>query len=202
MGLTAAQDLIVSIKAFNLIGGTSVPKLSREAKVNEQGLWDSGSLVAAAFTKFAEVQQTLLAILSGKGMAVPDQSQQTQPTVAETLRAIDTSADSSAMEPLQNQPKFVHINSFQDAAKAEGDYAKLTTTMKSFADTLAGKLKEVWMQKYIQLLRPTLEEMATLLDNLGAYLEQATSSEFAGNCIKQQREILEASLNHTIQTCR
>lgn len=36
--------------------------------------------------------------------------------------------------------------------------------MKSFADTLAGKLKEVWMQKYIEVLRPALEEMATLLD--------------------------------------
>lgn len=39
------------MKVFNLIGGTSVPILSREAKVNERGLWDSGSLAAAAFTK-------------------------------------------------------------------------------------------------------------------------------------------------------
>lgn len=58
-------------------------------------------------------------------MLVPDQSQQTQPTVAETLRAIDTLANSNAMELLQNQPGFVHINSSQDAAKAEGDYAKV-----------------------------------------------------------------------------
>lgn len=71
------------------------------------------------------MQQTLLSILGGKGILVPDQSQQTQPTVAETLRAIDTSANSNAMELLQNQPGFVHINSSQDAAKAEGDYAKV-----------------------------------------------------------------------------
>ena len=36
--------------------------------------------------------------------------------------------------------------------------------MEAFADTLAGKVKEDWMQKYIEFLKPTLEEAATIVD--------------------------------------
>lgn len=36
--------------------------------------------------------------------------------------------------------------------------------MEAFAGTLAGKVKEYWMQKYIGLLKPTLEEAATIVD--------------------------------------
>ncbi|KGO69341.1 hypothetical protein PITC_095230 [Penicillium italicum] len=200
--LTAVQDLIVSIKILNLVGGSSAPMLCRQAKVNEQGILDSGSLAAAAFTKFAEIHQTLLAILSGKGMTALDQTQTTQPTVAATLGAVENAVDSSAMELIQRQPEFVHIHVSEDATKAEGDYVKLSAMMKSFADTLAGKLKEDWMQKYIRLLKPTLEETATIVDNLGAYLQQATSSQFAGKDISKLRHSLEASLNHAIQACR
>lgn len=75
------------------------------------------------------MQQTLLAIISGKGMGFLDPTQQMQPTVAETLRAIENSADSSAMELLQHQPEFVHINSSQDAARAEEDYAKVCLSL-------------------------------------------------------------------------
>jgi hypothetical protein len=61
-------------------------------------------------------------------MAVLDQTQPTQPTVSETLRAIESSIESSAMELIQHQPEFVHIHSSEDAAKAEGDYAKVCKT--------------------------------------------------------------------------
>jgi hypothetical protein len=36
--------------------------------------------------------------------------------------------------------------------------------MESFADILTRKLKEDWMQKYIGLLKSTLEETATIVD--------------------------------------
>lgn len=58
-------------------------------------------------------------------MVVLDPKQTTQPTVAATLKAIASAADLSATRLIQHQPEFVHINSSEDATKAEGDYAKV-----------------------------------------------------------------------------
>lgn len=58
-------------------------------------------------------------------MTVLDQTHTTQPTVAATLRAVENAVDSSAMGLIKHQPDFVHIRVSEDAAKAEGDYAKV-----------------------------------------------------------------------------
>jgi hypothetical protein len=58
-------------------------------------------------------------------MTALEQTKTTQPTVAATLRAVESAVDSSAMELIQHQPEFVHIHDSEDAAKAERDYAKV-----------------------------------------------------------------------------
>lgn len=45
------QDLIVTLKSFNMLAGSSAPMMSRKPKLDENGLLDAGSTSAAVLTQ-------------------------------------------------------------------------------------------------------------------------------------------------------
>ncbi|KAJ5292655.1 uncharacterized protein N7443_008608 [Penicillium atrosanguineum] len=133
-----AQDLIVALKGFNLLAGSSTPMMARDPRMNPDGILDEGSIAAAALT----------------------------------------------------QPEVDLVNSPEEAAKAEVDYATLTDLVNSFACTIHAKVKENWMGKWSQSFKSALKETAAIIDVriLELYLQKATPDGIAGDATTQQRK--------------
>ncbi|KAJ5532886.1 hypothetical protein N7494_009438 [Penicillium frequentans] len=167
------QELMVALKAFNLLAGSSAPMMARNPRMNPDGILDEGSIVAAAFTQFTTVHQNLLNTVIGKSAVNSPLSG------GEMIGVLDLLAFQPDLDPVQ---------STEDAAKAEADYSTLVELVNTFAGNLHTKIKEPWMAKWAQGFQSTLKETAAIIDNLGSYLQSATPDGIAGATTTQQRE--------------
>ncbi|KAJ5809777.1 uncharacterized protein N7503_001995 [Penicillium pulvis] len=134
---------------------------------------DEGSIAAAAFTQFTTVHQHLLNVVIGK-------SALNSPLSGGGMTGV--------LDLLAFQPELDPVQSTEDAAKAEADYATLVGLVNTFASNLHTKMKEPWMAKWTQGFQSTLKETAAIIDNLGSYLQSATPDGIAGATTTQQRE--------------
>ncbi|KAJ5125539.1 hypothetical protein N7448_004858 [Penicillium atrosanguineum] len=182
-----AQDLIVALKGFNLLAGSSTPMMARDPRMNPDGILDEGSIAAAALTQFTTVHQSLLDNVLGKSKLRYDGTIAVQTGGGANNLLSDNSL---AMDMLAFQPEVDLVNSPEEAAKAEVDYATLTDLVNSFACTIHAKVKENWMGKWSQSFKSALKETAAIIDVriLELYLQKATPDGIAGDATTQQRK--------------
>ncbi|OJJ96989.1 hypothetical protein ASPACDRAFT_46513 [Aspergillus aculeatus ATCC 16872] len=194
-----AMDLIVLIKAFNLLGGSSAPMMSRQPKTNSNGVLDEGSQIAAALTHFIQIHQQLLNITIGSSGASGPPMLSTP--VAAALHQAERVVDTIAYELIQAMPKIEGQVSGEAAKKAEADYKQ------GVVNSIASKIHEPWMANYAPGLQSGLKETATIIDNLGDYLQKATPQGIAGDDVTKLRQAvsdqsyvitLERSMNRSI----